>query len=787
MIYNKYVTNILDSKIFSNLGIFKKIFSLKNILFIILTILLFPQFFMGDISPYGYVVLGVASLFNIPLILVLISSVISTVIFSVSSVVIFKMIMAFALFTILASLINVEGLSRKYVILVELLFSILFTEIFFNIISTNNNEFFTTVYTLVITASLYLVFIYGIYVMLNLNKNFVFSKEETLATVVVIMLTVGIFKNLTFMNFSILNIIGIVVVLIYGWKNGAIMGASAGLITGLLLCITSDLSALYMSTLAFSGFIAGLLSRVGKTGVILGFIIGNLAINYWVNGFGELTVRLSEMLIASVVLIFMPKKIERKLDKVFNKNNTLNSAYENVLDYGSNVKNRLNAVSEVFDNLSKVVLPTNKQSKEEKIKVIKKYILEYTENNCIDCKQKKKCTESKKIDELVEKIASRLENNEEIDIYASEFECENSNKIVNNIKEIYNSMKLMRIIKQKEEENNIMLSRQYKEVSKIISNVAANVKNISIVKNKEQLKIREELKLAGFKTYEDEYVNEDDNYEYTFVTDILEDIDNQKKKIAKVVSNILEQNMVIKLILNSSKTEKSRIKLISKPKYEIEIAFTGQNKTGEFVSGDSYLSVELNNLKHIIALSDGAGSGEDAMKSSQNVITNLERLLKSGFEESKTVDIINSVLKLKSNDGSFATLDMASINLKNLDAEFIKIGAAPTYIIEDSKVTNINAINIPMGLLNENEYIPIVKKLKPNSYIIQITDGVVSDTESVNDNYFSRYLNNIDLTRSAKAFAEELNKLVLKEKGNVLNDDFTILVSKVKSSENRMN
>ncbi|MNV78886.1 Stage II sporulation protein E [compost metagenome] len=158
----------------------------------------------------------------------------------------------------------------------------------------------------------------------------------------------------------------------------------------------------------------------------------------------------------------------------------------------------------------------------------------------------------------------------------------------------------------------------------------------------------------------------------------------------------------------------------------------------------------------------------------------LEKLLKGGFNQDKSIEIINSILKLKSNENHFATLDTFVVNLKNAEAEFIKIGAAPTYVIDEGKVSTINTCNIPIGILQNTEYLPIVKKLNSNSIIVQVSDGVISDKMDVNNNYLYKYLQQIDSTRSARAIADDLYRVAVRENGTVLNDDATIIVSKLK-------
>lgn len=50
--------------------------------------------------------------------------------------------------------------------------------------------------------------------------------------------------------------------------------------------------------------------------------------------------RVSELVIASVSLLFMPKVFETKLDRIFNKNKSLENPYQNMLDSSTSVKEK---------------------------------------------------------------------------------------------------------------------------------------------------------------------------------------------------------------------------------------------------------------------------------------------------------------------------------------------------------------------------------------------------------------------------------------------------------------
>lgn len=779
---NSYVRTTQNSneKITGVVNTIKKFVNIKNIIFIILSFAMSNTSFMGDSSPLSLVLFGVASVFNVPLILVLISSIVGILVQSVSMTVLVKLLSFFIIFTLITVIVNIEGVSKRFSVFIKFMISFSVVEVGYNLIQGSLiTDLFTCLSNIVVAAILYFVFVSGIYVLTNISNGYVFSKEESIAMVIVVAIALSIFKNITIMQLSIFNILVLILVLIFGWKNGWVAGAATGLVLGLMLTFMSDINMTYVVTLAFSGFISGILSKVGKIGVVIGFIAGNLYIAYYANGFSELTMRVSELVIASVSLLFMPKVFETKLDRIFNKNRSLENPYQNMLDSSTSVKEKIGAMSDVFDSIASVVVDVSDEDKLETREVIKKYIENTVNEKCLGCDRRKNCLNDEKLNLVVDYISNKLENNETIDEKMLDFNCELSKEFVRDIYEIYNSVKLMRILKEQERNNANKLSNQYKEVSKILSNISKNIKSDLIKIDKKQEKLREELKFYGYLVYEDEYKEDDTGIEYTFVTNILNNIDKQKKEIISILSNILEKPMVIKLILNSSKKEKSKIKVVSTPEFNVQNSVISIAKNGEEVSGDSYLIEELQDLKHISVISDGEGNGRNASKSSKNVIDMLERLLSGGFDECGAIEIINSILKLKSDSQNSSTLDNLIIDLKTGYSQYIKLGAAPTYIIHEGKIVTINNMNIPVGVSDNPDYLPISRKLIDKDIVVQISDGVLHEGLDISNNYFTEYLKTIDVNKTAKQITDEIYRNVLRENKNILNDDVTIIVTKI--------
>ena len=87
-------------------------------------------------------------------------------------------------------------------------------------------------------------------------------------------------------------------------------------------------------------------------------------------------------------------------------------------------------------------------------------------------------------------------------------------------------------------------------------------------------------------------------------------------------------------------------------------------KSGESVSGDNYSFLELSGTGELLmVLTDGMGSGEMADRDSSNLIEALEYLMEAGFEKKSALRLLNTLFVANYEGKSFATLDMAAINL----------------------------------------------------------------------------------------------------------------------------
>ena len=263
---------------------------------------------------------------------------------------------------------------------------------------------------------------------------------------------------------------------------------------------------------------------------------------------------------------------------------------------------------------------------------------------------------------------------------------------------------------------------------------------------------------------------------YEFITDILVDIEKAKTEIQRAVSSVVGIKMSIKLILNSSKTEKSRIKLVPSSKYILNAVVKQIKKIDSNVNGDSYIVTELKDNNKIIAISDGMGSGEKSKEASLAVINMLESLVKTGINQPDILNITNRVLRTREGGTMLATLDMCLLNEKKNAMEFVKLGAAPSFVISDGITKKIEASGDSIGTTKDAVYSEYSSEIKRNTYVVMMSDGAVSD---INEKKLQNIVNNLGDNLNETKLMEELMNSIMNNQSKLVLDDITIITAKI--------
>ncbi|MCI8772546.1 MAG: SpoIIE family protein phosphatase [Lachnospiraceae bacterium] len=215
---------------------------------------------------------------------------------------------------------------------------------------------------------------------------------------------------------------------------------------------------------------------------------------------------------------------------------------------------------------------------------------------------------------------------------------------------------------------------------------------------------------------------------------------------------------------------------LEEPAFHILTGFAKATKETEKISGDNYSFCEIEQGRMVAILSDGMGSGEKACEESGRVIEMMERLLEAGFRKEAAVQIINGALASGEQEQNMSTLDICELNLYTGACEFMKIGAACTYIKREHLVDRLSARNLPLGVFQQIEPETIHRQLQDGDYIIMLSDGVLDALEQgIGEEIFPELLGKISHTNPGEIAGQILNYCLHQSKGKI-RDDMTVLV-----------
>lgn len=166
------------------------------------------------------------------------------------------------------------------------------------------------------------------------------------------------------------------------------------------------------------------------------------------------------------------------------------------------------------------------------------------------------------------------------------------------------------------------------------------------------------------------------------------------------------------------------------PRYSLLSSVSRAVKENEKISGDNFSLEEYNQNQAVLMISDGMGSGSQACRDSQFVIEFMEKFLEAGFDREKAFSMVSGAVVSRGDECGLTTLDMCFVNLVNGELDFIKAGAASSYIKRGRRVDKITSDTLPLG---SNERIcPITQttRITDNDMLVMVSDGVMDAIES---------------------------------------------------------
>ena len=673
-------------------------------------------------------------------------------------------------------------------------------------------EFLMAILISVSVTLFYKIFASSLTVIKDFEIKKAFSIEEIIGASLMISIALLTLEPIRVFGFSLKNILSILIVLILGWKHGILIGGASGITIGTVLGIISNGEPIMIASFAISGMIAGIFNKLGKLGVIAGFILGNALLTYVQNGNVVPIINFQEILIASLGLLAVPKNVGFDIENMYVKEKLLKESNTRALEENKTTKERLNNISQTISEMAKSyreasVTEVDQSEIEAQEKKNQKVFIEELKNNLEGLEENilydylynsedlqigiyKYLTENEIITEK-ELLKILAENN----CYILGFDTnqkhkimdEDVRKIIKAINHSYRISNLNFIWKKKIDESKINVSKQLEGVSEAISNLADDIskEQNTYIEEKEKIKL-----LLGQKDVEvkDIQIEKENTGRfkvkiYTSICETEDGTDCKINKIAKVLFKVLNSEMTLQRQECGLRkdTDICKFEFISKDKYKLQVGIAKTTKKGSPVSGDTSIQTKLDDGKILLAISDGMGSGPEARKSSKIAIKMLERLLTSGFDKENSIKLINSTIAANNQDDMYATLDVEILDLYAGNVEFIKNGACPTYIKRNDQVQILKSSSLPAGILQDIDLEVYDKDLEDGDILVICSDGIIeSNKEYLNKELWIKYLLEDIRTDDVQKIADILVKEAIDNDYGHEKDDMTVIVAKIR-------
>lgn len=636
-----------------------------------------------------------------------------------------------------------------------------------------------------------MIFIQAIPVITLTRKNVSLRSEEIICLIILLASvmtgTVGWYIG----SLSIEHILSRYLILMFALVGGAPMGASVGVVTGLILSLAETQAIYQMSLLAFSGLLAGILREGKKTGVALGMLLGSSILSIYLGDPKEILVSTWESAAAVILFMLTARSVITTIAKY------VPGTQENIKhqqDYAKRVRDitagRVEQFSEMFQQLSlsfKQLTHKGGQAlqKEEEFNGFMNAVVE---RSCTACYKRSHCWDEKY--PRTHKYMSDMMNTIEVKKNLSKKEiplewkqaCVKTEQVLDIMKQQYQQYKRDQHWRKQIHESRELVADQLSGVSQVMDDLAKEIKREGQHLFVQEEQIRCDLEKLGLSIHSIDIINLDvGNVEIEMIHQYTKGFDECRKIIAPLLSGILGENIAVKSEQFLDRGEGYYTVVFGSAKeYKVETGIAGAAKGGDLLSGDSFSTLELGNGKFAVAISDGMGNGERARAESSTALSILHQLLQSGMEERLAIKSVNSVLLLRSTDEIFATIDVALIDLYNAQTVFMKIGSTPSFIKRGSEVIPISANNLPVGILHEIDVDLVRVQMQPGDTLIMMSDGIYdAPGHAVNKELWMKRIIQEIKVEHPQEIADCVLETVFRFHHGEIEDDMTVVVAKL--------
>lgn len=536
-----------------------------------------------------------------------------------------------------------------------------------------------------------------------------FEKSNLTSFAVVYILAVSALCGLTFSVINIGRIAGCLLILCASKRFRYSGGVVSGVLTAAGIFLSSSTLGIPSAFLGIAGFAAGFAADYSRVTVAAAFLAANFC-GQLITGMNDAAFCMqADAALGSIIFMLLPKKI------LVPGNVICESGDENGGEELVRARMDFAALSlmDIRKNVEEIISALEKKSEPYNT------INEVSSRVCGKCRNKAVCWGKNYEKTNTYFIKINKQNVPDADSFPSGLDCCRKHEVIDAFIRCKKEEAINKMLSSKLNENRSFLFSQMETTEDIISSLAEKMNfNYSKTMTRHLCNILDKYEIDYSTAIA--YYNQNDR----LITEIY--TKNYEEEDSDIICHILSDELRIPMEFTEpvSSRGETRMRFNQQTKYKIQYASAQSSAEENQPSGDScgYFCDGLGNA--YIFISDGMGCGSQAALDSAIVSNLFKRLIKSGIECSAAVKMINSIMLTKSNDESFATLDIGKINLETCELTLYKSGASSTLIKYPDSVMMFNSPSNPIGIIPDSRISQQTCNFDEEDVLVMLSDGV---------------------------------------------------------------
>lgn len=328
---------------------------------------------------------------------------------------------------------------------------------------------------------------------------------------------------------------------------------------------------------------------------------------------------------------------------------------------------------------------------------------------------------------------------------------------------------------QKIQEQRAVFSDFVMDTSRQLVKMAGESAVDSNLSARQERKIRKELTAAGM--HVKEYYRAENRNGYAEIGMVIRAQDNTYYDVIDI-AELISEVMHISVLPAADGPSYVRDEWVAlcfeeEPGFQIYGGFAKVTKEGEEISGDNYLMREFGDGTFIAAIADGMGSGAEACRDSENLLTLVEKHIESGLSVRSCIRVCDELLYVQYGGERSVSLDLMEFNQYTGECSFYKNGSAASFLIRKKKLREIAADRLSLGLNPRVEGYRETIFLRDQDVVLLASDGVM-DLFYDNMELFESYVTGL-VGMSLPDLTANILQMAIRAGGGCIRDDMTIL------------